>query len=58
MTYLTITPVGHGRHPHEEDYDDTKGDIPEGKIMTSMGEIPDYDDISASWETHLRGRLG
>lgn len=32
-------------------------DIPEGKIMTPMGDIPD-NNTSVSWETQPRGRLG
>ena len=28
-------------------------DTPEGKIMIPTGDIPDYDDMSGTWETHL-----
>lgn len=30
-----------------------EGDLREGKIMIPMGDIPNYDDISGTWETHL-----
>ena len=30
-----------------------EGDLCEGKIMIPMGDIPNYDDISGTWETHL-----